>query len=150
MTFVPFFHLGFLVDDLEQAMESFGSAFGVTWTVPDIGTVAAWEKDRGDFELGLRKLAYSKQGPPYLELLETMETGLYSGAEGMHHVGLWEADPAARQQEFIAKGLLPIHSQFTEEHEIIVSYFDPDKMHGVMLELVNENRKPVMEKWWNP
>ena len=150
MTFISFFHVGFLVNDLDSAMESFGSAFGVTWTVPDIGTVAAWEEDRGDFTLGL-KIAYSKQGPPYVELLQSQESGLYarSQGEGFHHVGLWEPDCETRQAEFISRGMEPIHTQFTADRDIIVSYFDPEKMHGVMLELVDMARKPIMETWWS-
>lgn len=151
MTFIRFFHVGFLVDDLDKAMESFGSAFGVTWTVPDIGSVDAWDEELGDFRLTL-KVAYSKQGPPYVELLQSQESGLYkaSQGEGVHHIGLWEPDCETRQAELIAEGITPIHTQYTEDRKIIVSYFDPDKMHGVMLELVDEARRPIMETWWTP
>lgn len=150
MTFIPFFHVGFLVNDLDKAMETFGSVFGVTWTVPDIGTVAAWEKETGNFDLGL-KVAYSKQGPPYVELLQSQDSGLYAASqgEGFHHVGLWEPDCEGRQDEFIAQGMDPIHTQFDQDGSIIVTYFDPDKLHGVMLELVDEGRKPIMETWWS-
>lgn len=150
MTFIPFFHVGFLVDDLERGMEAFGSAFGVTWTVPDIGSVAWWQKDSGEGVLQL-SVAYSRQGPPYIELLQSQESGLYSSAqgEGFHHVGLWEPDCEGRQAELIADGITPVATQYTDERRIIVSYFDPEKLHGVMLELVDEGRKPIMETWWD-
>lgn len=149
MTFIPFFHVGFLVDDLEKGMESFGKAFGVTWTVPDIGTVDFWQRAEGEGPLNL-VVAYSRQGPPYIELLQSQESGLFNTAqgEGFHHVGMWEPDCEGREAELIKEGITPIATQYTSEREIIVSYFDPDALHGVMLELVDEARKPIMEKWF--
>lgn len=150
MTFIPYFHVGFLVDDLNRAMEAFGSAFGVTWTVPDIGTVDWWQRQYGESVLEL-KVAYSKQGPPYLELLQSQPDGLFAAAqgEGFHHIGAWEPDCEKRSEELIALGLHPIATQYTPERDIIVSYFDPEKLHGVMLEIVDEGRKPIMETWWD-
>lgn len=149
MTFIPYFHVGFLVDDLDLAMESFGKAFGVTWTIPNLSPVDWWRPGVPEEKLQL-KVAYSRQGPPYLELIQSHESGLFASSqgEGVHHIGAWSADCEEKQAELIADGITPIGTQYTAEREIIVSYFDPDKLHGVMLEIVDEGRKPIMERWW--
>ena len=61
---------------------------------------------------------------------------------------MWEPDCDRREAELINQGITPIATQYTSEREIIVSYFDPDALHGVMLELVDEARRPIMEKWF--
>jgi hypothetical protein len=149
VTFIPYFHVGFLVDDLDLAMESFGSTFGVTFTVPNLAPVRWWRPDTPEEMLQL-KVAYSRQGPPYVELIQSHESGMFASSqgEGFHHIGAWEADCESRQAELIRSGITPVGTQYTEEDKIIVSYFDPEKLHGVMLEIVDEGRKPVMERWW--
>lgn len=149
MTFIPYFHVGFLVDALDEAMESFGSAFGVTWTVPNLAPVDWWRPGEPESQLQLR-VAYSRQGPPYLELIQSHPSGFFGTqlGEGFHHIGAWAEDCEETQAELIRSGITPVGTQYTEDRKIIVSYFDPEKLHGVMLEIVDEGRKPVMERWW--
>lgn len=149
MTATPFFHVGFIVEDLDEAMERFGDIFRVTWTDRTTANADFWEKDRGTNPIAL-EVVYSNQGPPHIELLQAQGTGLYRPelGEGFHHIGLWEPDCEARQDELESKGLARLGTQYTAQKEIIVSYFDPSTLHGVMLEIVDEGRRPMMEKWF--
>lgn len=149
MTLAPFFHVGFLVDDLKVGMERFGDILGVTWTDPAVASADFWEAGKGTYALDL-EVVYSTEGPVHIELLEAQGDGLYRASlgEGFHHIGVWEPDCEARQEELKDKGLEPVATQYTPQKEIIVSYFDPDALHGVMLEIVDEGRREMMERWF--
>lgn len=150
MTAAPFFHIGFIVHDLAAAQERFSDVFGVTWTDPSSGEVDFWESGRGDGKLELT-VVYTHQGPPHIELLQAHGDGIYAEklGEGFHHIGVWSPQPARRQDELEKRGLAPVATQFTSENEIIVSYLDPKGLHGVMLELVNEAQRPMMQRWFS-
>lgn len=150
MTATPFFHVGFLVHDLVEAQERFSAAFDVTWTEPTSGTVDFWEQGSETAPLDLT-VVYSRQGPPHIELLQAQGDGIYAPerGEGFHHIGLWDPDCERRQAELESDGFPAVAAQFTPQKEIIVSYFDPDALHGVMLELVDEGRRPMMERWFS-
>jgi len=149
MTVSPFFHVGFLVNDLGEAMDRFGDIFKVTWTEPTTAHADIWEMDKGTNPIAL-DVVYSNQGPVHIELLQAQGEGLYrpQQGEGFHHIGVWEPDCESRQQDLESKGLAPLATQYTPQKEIIVSYFDPAPLHGVMLEIVDEGRRPMMERWF--
>ena len=145
----PYFHIGILVDDLHAAIERFSAIYGVTFCEP-VHAAARWiQPGRPEEQLRLH-LTYSNQGPPYIELLESQGDGLYAPGqgEGVHHVGVWEKDCATRIKELEAQGMRLVGTQLTPEGDIIVAYFDRGDCHGTMLEIVNENRRPMMERWF--
>jgi hypothetical protein len=151
MTAAPFFHIGILVNDINEARVRFGDAFKITWTDVALVTTDDWEIDRGNGILNDLKISYSQEGPFHIELIEAQGNGLYNPAqgEGFHHLGLWESDPKGRTKELAAMGLNPIETQYTPQREILVSYFDPEKLFGIVLELVDQGRRPMMESWFN-
>lgn len=144
----PFFHIGILVNDLGEAMERFGDIFKVTWADPAVAEARFWEEGKGYRALTL-DVVYSQQGPPYLELLQAQGDGLYGDhhGEGLHHIGVWAADCEGRSAELEAQGMSPVATQFTPEGNIIVSYFNPADLHGVVFEIVDEGRREMMESW---
>jgi hypothetical protein len=149
VTVAPYFHFGFLVNDLEPAMERFGDVMGLTWTEPTTAHADFWQAGKGTAPVAL-DVVYSTEGPVHIELLRAHGDGLYRPelAEGFHHIGVWEPDCEGRQEELKTKGLDPIATQYTPQQEIIVSYFDPAALHGVILEIVDEGRRPMMERWF--
>ena len=82
---VPFFHVGILVRDIEQATEDFGALLGVRFEPVRTGTVVSGEKNR---------YCYSLDGPPLLELVEMVGDGTWSPSqgEGLHHIGYGHPD----------------------------------------------------------
>ena len=149
MTLSPYFHVGIVVPNLDEAMERFSKVFKVTWTQRGTAHADFWEPDHGTNPLTL-DVAYTREGPPHIELLEATGDGLYGHAHegGLHHIGGWEPDPAGKTRELEAAGYPPVGTQFNPQREIIVSYFDPKRLYGIMFEICDERRKPAMEEWF--
>jgi hypothetical protein len=149
MTATPFFHVGVLVHDLDLAMDRFARVFKVTWTDRVTAHADFWQQGQDVEPLAL-DVVYSREGPPHLELLQATGDGLYAPArgEGLHHIGAWEPDCTTRQRELEAAGFRSVGTQFTPQKEIIVSYFDPEVLHGIMFEILDESRRPMMESWF--
>lgn len=148
MTATPFFHVGFLVFDLEEAMDGFGEAFGVGWTGRTTTASRFWEPERGMVEIEL-DIAYSIEGPPHIELLEATDDGLYAArhGEGFHHIGTWDPTPRRWSGAEDSEALGSVGTRVDAAGEVVVSYLDPARLHGVMLEMVDERRRPMMERW---
>ena len=147
----PYFHMAFLVRDLDAAIQKYSEAFGIEFLEPVIATARFKEEDRDERELNLR-LTYSKQDTgPYIELMEAQGDGLYGihRGEGPHHIGIWEPDCEAKVREDEALGHKLLAAQYTPEGKIIVAYFASDNLHGTMIEIVDEGRKPMMSQWFS-
>ena len=87
------------------------------------------------------RLIYSVEGPPFLELIEAQEDGVWGRqhGEGLHHIGVWQDGLDARIAELAAAGVEP---QAIIHHlgETLAVYLTPETAHGARLELVR--RKP--------
>jgi catechol 2,3-dioxygenase-like lactoylglutathione lyase family enzyme len=145
----PFFHIAILVTNLDEAITRYSSVLGVEFVEPTLSTARFWERGREERILEAR-LSYSmQQEGPYIELVEAQGDGLFDPArgEGIHHVGIWESDCEARVKEMKSKGVDLLAAQYTPEGKIIVAYFEPKDMNGVMLEIVDSGRKDMMERW---
>ena len=86
-------------------------------------------------------VVYSVEGPPYLELIESQEGGVWGHhhGEGLHHIGSYHDDLAGRVAELLAVGTTPECTVYMAG-ELIAIYLGPEHTHQTRLELV---RKPV-------
>jgi len=148
VTATNLFHVGVLVPDIEKAMDRFSEALGLTFMDPAVAHVDAFEQASGTNVLDLR-ITWSKEGPPYLELLESQDNeGLYGHhQEGLHHVGLWEPDPVKLMERLVGMGLTKEAIQWAPEGGIIAAYTAPRELYGTRLEFIEASRKPGMEAW---
>jgi catechol 2,3-dioxygenase-like lactoylglutathione lyase family enzyme len=84
--YVPFFHVGVLVRDIDQAAEDFGQLLGLRFEPVRSAPLVSGETMR---------FCYSLPGPPYLELVQMAATtlGIWGPEqpEGLHHIAF--ADP---------------------------------------------------------
>jgi catechol 2,3-dioxygenase-like lactoylglutathione lyase family enzyme len=84
--YVPFFHVGVLVRDIDQATADFGQILGLRFEPVRSAPLISGETMR---------FCYSLPGPPYLELVQMAATSLGiwgpEQAEGLHHIAF--ADP---------------------------------------------------------
>ena len=89
------------------------------------------------------RLVYSVEGPPFLELIEAQDDGVWGRqhGEGLHHIGVWQNGLEARIAELAAIGAEP---QVIVHHlgEALAVYLSPESAHGARLELVRQ-RKPA-------
>lgn len=95
------FHTSIVVADIDQAMAELSQSLGLTWR-------GGWPAQhqlhyRGaDHAVELR-IAFSAQGPHYLELIEAKEGTPWSPAGiGTHHICYWASDALAASSELEA------------------------------------------------
>ena len=85
----PFFHVGFIVSDLDAAMEEFRVALGIEWRAPIDAIVPLLGPD-GVLETSVSSV-YSEGGPPAIELVQSIPGTALAGNDGVsfHHLGFW-------------------------------------------------------------
>lgn len=148
MTFAPFFHVGVLVPHLGSAIERFGDVLGIQFADAVRQDTEYFEEDGRMNSLKLH-LTYSIDGPPYYELIEAQGDGLYGlkHGEGLHHIGVWEADCEQKQEELVAKGMTREGALYRPDGSIIVAFFVPTGLGGVRLEIADLALKEGHEAW---
>ncbi len=120
----PFFHVGILVKDIDQAAADFTARLGVRFEPVRSQRVATGEQVR---------MCYSLPGPPYLELMEMTGTGGWSPdqPEGFHHIGISDSDVPGRCTAFGGQADLVAAA---EDGSPLVVITQPAALHGVRVE----------------
>lgn len=98
------YHVGHLVPDLTEAMESLSAAVQISWA-PPFEMRSGFTRPDGSPDDNAVRIAFSTGGPPYLELIEVVADPDSIFAEpvhgGMHHLGYyaqrWRDDVARLQ-----------------------------------------------------
>jgi hypothetical protein len=100
----PFFHVGFIVLDLDAAMEEFHVALGIEWRAPIKAVVRLLGPD-GVAESDVYSV-YSGGGPPAIELVQSVPgTALAgNGDVSFHHLGIWTDRLADSSHDLDAHG----------------------------------------------
>jgi Glyoxalase/Bleomycin resistance protein/Dioxygenase superfamily len=150
MADAPYYHVGILVADLDEAMERFSQKLGLTFAPVNDMEIDA-EDDNGSFKQKM-KATYSVQGPPHIELLEATGDGIFSlkNGEGVHHLGLW----CPVWNEYHEQGehrCLPVAMKINliPGADPTMWLSNPADLHGTRLEFVSEPMKPGLEAWIN-
>jgi hypothetical protein len=141
LTATPLYHVGIHVTDVEEAMAHFGAALGLTFNEPRVVPLTELEAYGQPAPARDLTVVYSIEGPPYLELIEAQDTGVWGHhhGEGLHHVGSYHDDLAARVAELMAAGTPPECTVY-RAGELLAAYVGPEHTHNTRLELV---RRPV-------
>jgi hypothetical protein len=85
----PAYHVGLVVEHLEEAQDELRRALGVTFGRTQRKTLRLETPD-GPTDVDVAYV-YTLEGPPYLELIER-RTGTVFEPVGLHHLGLWTDD----------------------------------------------------------
>jgi Glyoxalase/Bleomycin resistance protein/Dioxygenase superfamily len=89
----PFYHVGILVADIEDAVERFSTALDLAFA-PILTTpgVRLHGVDEGEYEV---HWTFPRQGPPYIELIEGQGDGFFSLVQGERRseFEIWLASP---------------------------------------------------------
>jgi catechol 2,3-dioxygenase-like lactoylglutathione lyase family enzyme len=97
------YHVGIVVPDARAAMQQYSDALGFTWT--ELGTTTFNAAVDGYVRQARIAVTYSREGPPYLELVEELSGGVWAAdALALDHVGLWTDDLAGTVQRMEAAG----------------------------------------------
>jgi catechol 2,3-dioxygenase-like lactoylglutathione lyase family enzyme len=142
-----YFHVGILVEDLEVAMTRFSAVLGFTFNDPitaEFGCLA----DPEPHEAFVR-CTYSREGPPYIELLEANGDGLFSMAhgEGVHHLGFWEPDLEARCATLASLEVGPQGRVVSPEGATFAYFNRPADLHGTRFEFLADSSRADTEHW---
>ena len=99
------FHFAMAVPDLQEAMDQLGPALNVDWT-------SVWSMTRkmdtpGGPTTDEMQAVYSRQGPPYVELVSGHGSGFFAADTGprLHHVGYIVDDVRAEAERLQALGM---------------------------------------------
>lgn len=143
------YHYGFVVDDIETAMEVYAAALDLEWSsvVPrDVRVVVD-----GAEPVDVRLLAaYSRGGAPHVELIQELEGDVWSrGARGLHHLGYWVTDLDAEFDRLRECGMdssvrcvddAGVPQRFSYQRASSVA-------GGPWVELVDETVRPQLMAW---
>ncbi|MFI6047424.1 VOC family protein [Nocardia sp. NPDC051321] len=97
---VPGYHFGVVVADLHKAMNELTELLGLEWLEP--ARSGHQVSDDNATPLG-PMMTFSKQGPPYFELLEQVPNTIWAET-GLHHVGFYAADVHAESRRLAEAG----------------------------------------------
>ena len=129
------FQVGFVVPDLEAAMEEFAAALGVEMIGPQ-------ERELGSD--GVLRIAFARTLRPYLELIEGPAGSIWDATSGpkIHHFGYWSEDMDADSTRLEAAGL-------AREIDLgFARYHGPGAATGVRIELIStEHRDTFYGRW---
>jgi catechol 2,3-dioxygenase-like lactoylglutathione lyase family enzyme len=124
--YVPFFHVGILVRDIDAAAGDFSRLLGLEFEPVRSAPVATGE---------MMRFRYSLAGPPYLELVQMMDTGIGiwgpGQGEGLHHLAFGESDLPGRCAAFGGQADTVVAG---ENGAARVVFTRPEALHGIRLE----------------
>jgi catechol 2,3-dioxygenase-like lactoylglutathione lyase family enzyme len=131
------YHVGIIVDDLEEAKDSMTAIGGYRWTRDRGAPFAVWTPE-GETVVPFR-FVYSIDFP-HVELMQAQEHPFFrpdlAASPGIHHVGYWVDDIKSASAEFVAEGL-PVLACGSQDG-VRPSLFSYHKgANGFRIELVN-------------
>lgn len=146
------FHTAFVVDDLDAGMAELTALAGAAWTDPAPRELTI-RAGAGRKDVSLR-FAYTREGPHHIELIEALPGTVWEApraasgaAPTAHHVGVWSADVASASLELERRGA-PRLVTYDSEHGGAVGFAYHRLASGLIVELVEADRKHLFEQWF--
>jgi hypothetical protein len=148
--FENIYHIGVVCPDIVRGMEEVGEQLGITWAPRRTANVTVWSPDGSVKPIGL-EVVYSRNGPPYLELIEaTSDETVWSGAPGprLHHIGVYVDDLQGEVARLTAAGMVDeAHGVGPDGNLSLFSYLMG--AHGMRVELVDASGREGTLSWVN-
>jgi hypothetical protein len=141
-----YFHVGYVVPDLFEAMEILTASAGLQWAASRTLPVRL-RTPKGEISTEVN-LTYSVQGPPHLELIaEQPETIWGSEHSGFHHLGYWSSR-FADDIDALTRAGFEVEAGAVGEHGALTRFaYLREPLTGLRVELRDEARRPAMEQW---
>src|SRR5262249_20775767 len=136
----PFYHVGFVVDDLELAQREMTAALGLTWG--NAMTIPVPVHHDGEVTLREFTFVYSLTGPPHVELVRAGDPP-WTATEGVHHLGYWSDDLAADIERLQANGHTLV-ANAVDETGALFGFAYLRSAHGLLIELVDVAVRPML------
>ncbi|MET7362296.1 VOC family protein [Streptomyces sp. NPDC005562] len=134
-----FYHVCFVVPDLERAMQDFRRSAGVEWSAPHSDRLGAWDY----------RIVFSAGGPPFIELIEGPAGSPWDASQGARfdHIGFWSEDVRQGSRRLEHEGM---PTDFTGcPYGRPFAYHQVDSI-GARIELVDVGRQAAFLDRWHP
>jgi Glyoxalase/Bleomycin resistance protein/Dioxygenase superfamily len=141
-----YFHVGYVVPDLDEAMQRLTVSAGLRWAAARRLPVTL-RTPASEMSTQL-ELTYSVQGPPHLELI-AVQPGTVWGSEhcGLHHLGYWTGR-FADDIDALTRAGFEFEAGAVDEHGALTRFAYLREPHtGLRVELRDDARRPAMEQW---
>jgi hypothetical protein len=141
-------HIGFLVADLEDAIERWSIATGFTFSPIARYRTQTWT-DSSDPQPHWHdaRISFSREGSPAIELMEFHGEGTHSEkqGEGFHHIAFMNVtDIEERQQQLALLGFSSNGQAVDEDGNVILWFTDKKDLDNVRLEYVSADPQPIV------
>ncbi|WP_216892209.1 VOC family protein [Nocardia alni] len=144
------YHAGIIVPDIARATQELTRKFGYTFNAPTTIAIPEVEDRVGGYTRAVDLVAaYSCEGPFRLEVIASQGEGVYSARlSGLHHLGVWESDPAERLRQLEADGEQVDAIIRRSDGGISAIYARAGHLAGTRVEYVNDDRRQQLEAWF--
>jgi catechol 2,3-dioxygenase-like lactoylglutathione lyase family enzyme len=139
-------HIGFLVPDLEAAIEKWSKVTGYTFSpIGRYRTNRYSDRSNPTPHFHDTRISFSKEGPPYIELMSVTGSGTHGPDEaGVHHLAIrGVADMAGRVAQCAAAGVGVDGTSFTEDGQVHLCFTDKHDLDGIRFEFVSPFNGPT-------
>lgn len=141
-------HIGFLVANLEQAIERWSLATGYTFSpIARYRTANYSDASNREPHWHDARISFSLEGIPHIELMEFHGEGTHAASEGegFHHLGYMNTpDNDARLRELEAQGFTQNGQTVDENGHVILWFTDKADLNNVRLEYVSADPQPIV------
>ena len=140
------FHVGVVVEDLDDAMRALGGTLDLTWAPVQEREQVVRTGD-GELRSDQIRFTYSVEGVPHLELIESATRRVWQpGPPGqLHHVGVFADDVAASSRRLAADGApLEFGGGDADDPAGFAYHLVPG---GLRVELVEAARREQFARW---
>jgi catechol 2,3-dioxygenase-like lactoylglutathione lyase family enzyme len=141
-----FFHVGYVVPDLDEAIDRLTASAGLHWAV--VRTLPVMLRTPAGEISTQVELTYSVQGPPHLELIAA-RPGPVWGTEhcGLHHLGYWSGR-FSDDIEALTRAGFEFEAGAVDEHGALARFAYLREPHtGLRVELRDEARRVATGQW---
>lgn len=142
-------HIGFLVANLEEAIERWSIATGYEFSpIARYRTATYADSSNEEPHWHDARISFSRNGKPQVELMEFHGDGTHSSAqgEGFHHLGFVDTpDTHAKIAQMEALGFRSNGRAIGPDGEAILWFTDKDDLNGVRLEFVAPYPQPIVD-----
>lgn len=141
-------HVGFIVDNLEDAMSEFSDGLGLTWAEPHHIKASLSGPNGEDYPLDTR-VVFSLDTPLSVELIEPTPgtPNVRRGESAFHHLGYWADDLVDEEHRLsdLGLGCVAFRNDDNDLRRIMLS----EGPYGILLEATNtRTARPGLEQFY--
>ena len=140
------YHIGIVVQDLDKAMDELGAALGYKWSeVRDMSLDFVTPAGPGSLSA---RVVFTRQGPPWLEVIEGPPDSIWSAANGnaLHHLAYYVDDLPLERERLTALGMEFEVGGRGPDGQVTGFAYLKSPVSG-RIELVEERLRDNMERW---